>query len=119
MNVLDSLAVPHPYYCSEMNYFSNDPNMKHPTMTDFLAEYEDADIDMNLIFRWDIKPVDEDHPERKYAEVFIMHQRKGIFAPHHIENINEEEAARFLVLARKHWDKLREIWAPISGTANR
>lgn len=115
---LKKLSVHHPYYCSDSNYFSGEANQEYETMTEFLAEYSDADIDMNLIFRWDIKPVDEELSKitsRYYAYVFIIKQRKGIFSPIWIKSINEEEAILFEELVKKHWEKLRQIWEPISN----
>lgn len=114
---LKRLAVDHPYYCSDSNYYSNDAGETWETMTDFLAEFESCDEDMNLCFRWDIKERDEENPGRYYAEVFIMHQRKGIFAPHHIKHINEAEAVRFRAYAERHWKVLQAIWMPISEPA--
>ena len=55
-NEMMGMAVEHPYYCSESNYYSNKPSMTWETMTEFLDEFEGTDIDMNLVFRWDIKP---------------------------------------------------------------
>jgi hypothetical protein len=115
-NILKELSVKHPYYCSDSNYYSNDPGDEWETMTDFLDEYENADIDMNLIFRFDISPRGDEGVEagRYYAEVFIIHQRKGIFAPHHIKHINEIEAIRFVELINKHWKVISTIWEPVS-----
>jgi len=57
----------HPYYCSEENYFRG--------RSETVAEYDSwagwlnlnlgMDVDYNLIFRWDWKPIDEDggHPK--------------------------------------------------------
>jgi len=114
---LAALLVDHPYYCSNSNYYSNDAGAQWETMTDFLNEFESCDVDMNLIFRWDIKRGEEgDSNEGKiYAEVFMMHQRKGIFSPHHIKNINEDEAARFRALLEKHWETLKDMWQPLAA----
>jgi len=116
MSVLKKLAVDHDYYCSDNNYYSNDPAMSWETMTEFLDEFEDADEDMNLCFRWDIKPRGENGAKygRYSAEVFLMLQRKGIFMPHMIANVNEAEAERFKKYAERHWNKLKSIWEPIS-----
>ena len=102
MNLKD-YAIDHPYYCSLDNYYSNDASFTYETMTDFLDYWESADVDMNLVFRWDINEYskfDEDLKEvplgKYYAEVFIMLQRKGIFTPCMIESITEEELPRFI-----------------------
>ncbi len=68
-SALDDLLAEHPYYCSESNYYSNDANAEWETMTDFLAEFDSADVDMNLVFRWDIRQRDKGNPDRYYAEV--------------------------------------------------
>lgn len=112
---LTTLFVDHPYYCSESNYYSNDAGAQWETMTDFLAEFESCDVDMNLVFRWDIRQRDEQNPGRYYAEVFMMHQRKGIFSPHYIKHINEGEAIRFRAYLEKHWRVMRLMWEPLSA----
>ena len=117
MSVLTELLAQHPYYCSGSNYYSNEAGASWETMTDFLAEFEDADEDMNLVFRWDIRQRDDDNPGRYYAEVFMMHQRKGIFSPHHIKHINEDEAARFRAYLEKHWATLKAMWEPLTANA--
>ena len=114
---LAALLVDHPYYCSESNYYSNDAGATWETMTDFLAEFESGDVDMNLVFRWDIKQRDEENPGRYYAEVCMMQQRKGIFSPHHIKHINEEEAIRFKGYLEKHWETLKAMWQPLAANA--
>jgi len=111
-----NLLVEHPYYCSGLNYYSNEPSQTWETMSEFLDEYEETDIDMNLVFRWDIRPRDEENSAGRYcAEVFIIHQRTGIFSPHLIKHVNEEEVERFRKYAEKHWKTLCNIWKPISG----
>ena len=114
-SALTAMLADHPYYCSDSNYYSNEAGASWETMTDFLAEFEGADIDMNLVFRWDIRQRDEDNPGRYYAEVFMMHQRKGIFSPHHIKHINEGEAVRFRAYLEKHWNVMRALWEPLTA----
>jgi hypothetical protein len=108
------LAADHPYYSSDSNYYSDDASTTWETMTDFLKEFEDADVDMNLVFRWDVHERDEDHPGRRYAEVFMVYQRKCIYAPHHIRHINEDEAVRFRAYLEKHWETMKKLWSPLS-----
>lgn len=113
-DLLVLVSADHPYYSSDNNYYSNEAGSTWETMTDFLAEFENADIDMNLVFRWDIHERDEDNPGRRYAEVFIIHQRNGIYAPQYIKHINEEEAVRFRKYLDKHWETMKKIWSPLS-----
>jgi len=114
---LKELAVDHDYYASDSNYYSNNSG-HYTTFADFYDDFIDADIDMNLIFRWDIKKHDES--ERYYVEIFMILQRKGIYMPHMIDHIREEDVPKFIELVTKHWQKLISIWSPIStGVVNR
>ena len=111
------LAIEHPYYCSDSNYFSNDAGATFETFDDFYSEYYDADIDMNLIFRWDVieKRTSNDKPAGKYrAEIFMIRQRKGIFCPIQINDFNKEDEVNFTKLLERHWKRLKEMWQPIS-----
>jgi len=49
------LLQDHDYYCSDSNYYSKDAGQSWDSFQDFYNKYKDADVDMNLIFRWDIK----------------------------------------------------------------
>lgn len=115
--MLNDLVVDHPYYCSESNFFSNEAGGNWETATDFLDEFEDADIDMNLVFRWDVKQKRNDETDELidgyYAEIFMMLQRKGIFKPHWISSVTEDEADRLEAYLKNHWDRMKEIWTPI------
>lgn len=117
-SVLIQMAVPHPYYCSESNYYSNHAACAWETMTAFLAVFDNFDIDMNFVFRWDIRQYDADNSRKYYAEVFMVHQRKGIFSPHFIKYVNEDEATRFRAYLEKHWERMQELWAPLSANLN-
>jgi hypothetical protein len=111
------LAIEHPYYASDSNYYSKDAGAIWETMTEFLDEYEGADIDMNQVYRWDISSRSEDKENsagRWYASVFIIHQRKGIYAPHYIKHINDVEADRFAKFLKKHLNNLLLMWKPFT-----
>jgi hypothetical protein len=107
----NDLLLDHDYYASDSNYYSNDAGQKWNTFQDFYDEYQDADIDMNLIYRWDIK---KDDDENLYMEIFIIHQRKGIYAPHFIESVSESDFENIQKLLQPHLDKLAKIWLPFS-----
>lgn len=116
MSILKELAIDHPYYCSDSNYYSNEGSMEFSSMTAFLDEFETADVDMNLCFRWDIreKRDDDDVDTGEFqAEVFLMLQRKGIFLPCSIASVSEDEATRFKLYALNHMETLQKIWAPL------
>ena len=109
---IEEMAIEHPYYCSDNNFYSNEPRQKYKSMSDFLDDFEHMDIDLNLMFRWDIHKTED---KTYFAEVFLMLQRKGIFKPMHISSVSEEEIPRFKKYARLHWERLNEMWNPISN----
>lgn len=114
----DLIAFDHPYYCSGSNHYSNEPRSSYETLADFLDDFEETDVDMNLCWRWDMKPKDEDDlSQGHYAQVFLMLQRKGIFKPCEIATVRPEHLPRFRTYLEKHWKTLQALWAPIS-TAN-
>ncbi len=111
---LQDLAVDHDYYCSDSNYYSNQASQRYDTMTDFLNDFESADVDMNLMFRWDVREYCQDYERTGfYAECFLMLQRKGIFMPCHIERFEQSEVDRFVEYAKKHKAKIDLIWQPL------
>ena len=115
--VAELAKIKHPYYCSSSNYYSNDAAAFFTTMTDFLNEHEDDDIDMNLCFRFDVREREDDNgaPLGIYdAEVFILHQRNGIFRPCYIERFTDSEVQRFIEYAEKHFETLLAMWKPLS-----
>lgn len=116
---IKKLAIGHPYYCSESNYYSNDASVAFDTMTEFLDVFGDSDVDMNLCFRWDVRDKTDLGGEEKeegkyYAEIFIMGQRKGKFIPIFVESFEQHEVERFLEYANKHLDTLKKMWEPLS-----
>ena len=114
---LKDMAIDHSYYCSDNNYYSNEPAQSFLTATDFLDGFEDADIDMNLVFRFDIhqdRGGDDNFVDSYSAEVFIIMQRKGIFKPCYIKSITESELDRFVSYLQKHKNHLNEIWEPLT-----
>lgn len=111
------MAIKHPYYCAGDNYYSNEARTEWRNLTEFLDEFESADVDMNQVFRWDIREVENDDGKRMgyfYAEIFIIGQRKGIFMPHYIHVAHENEMPRLIAYLNKHWVNLQLMWEPIS-----
>lgn len=109
LNELVVLSKTHPYYCSEGNYHSNEANMYYETLEDFLEDFEDADVDYNHIFRWDVSCSEEDG-NTICAHVFIMQQRKGKFVPCSIKSCDEGSVERFVALLNKHLVVVKSLW---------
>lgn len=109
---LKELATDHDYYCSDSNYYSNEASLKYETFADFYEEFHDADVDMNLVFRWDLHEIEKS--KRYYLEIFQMKQRKGIFTPIHIACFDEADIPLFWKYLKPHIEKLKSIWQPLN-----
>lgn len=105
---IKDLAIKHDYYCSDSNYYSNKPYCKWESFKDFYEEMKDAD--MNLVFRWDV--IKEEDSDVYYMEIFMIHQRKGIFAPHFIQQVTDEDVILIIEYLKPHKKKLDKIWLP-------
>jgi hypothetical protein len=100
MSDLVDLAIKHDYYCSE----------RYETFADFYEEFHDADVDLNLVFRWDLKEKEESG--EYYLEIFQIKQRKGIFTPIHIACFDKKDIPLFQKYLKPHIEKLKSIWKP-------
>lgn len=108
-----TLLAKHPYYCSESNYHSNESSSFYESANSFWSEWENADEDLNLLFRWDVSK-EEDEPNYTVRCFFIL-QRKGNFNPCTIQNVTEEELEKFYKYFEGKWVKIKELWAPFSN----
>lgn len=123
--------VEHDYYCSEGNYLKprDYPHDEFESVDALLGISEDifgegfgdADMGMNLVFRWDWR-TDEDTGEERIA-IFLVFQRKGFYrsigAPisSDPEKRDSEEKALYDWL-RPRWEYMRSLWEPFSGGEN-
>lgn len=110
---LKDLAIDHDYYAHDSNYYSNEAGGVYDTWKEFYEEFKDADVDLNLVYRWDIKKRDD--VESYYMQIVIIGQRKGIYAPWRIDNVFEEDVPEILEYLRPHLEKLISIWQPLSA----
>lgn len=121
--------VDHPYYCNEGNWFSNSDkcHAHYNRWQDFLSEQGDADLDMNLVFRFDwIPPYEDDDSEKPIAwqgdeyyrdsilKLFYMGQRKGLYRWATVDVCRkDEQAVREWLQVR--WNHMRTLWEPLSS----
>lgn len=107
----------HPYYCEVSNFYSNKANKHYGTVSQFLAEFRDADVDMNLCFRWDIREKYEDEEEKIVIgfrlDLFLILQRKGIFMPVCIDQITESDLRALEEYLQNHLETMRKNWSPL------
>ena len=118
--------VDHPHYCTQDNYFNRNGE-DHPTVfgykswADFLEEMAEADLDMNLLFRWDwqegdrfgAKPFNGDPNYRNgLLLLFFMAQGKGFHSCARIDVCRADEPAviEYLIPRLKH---LQLLWSPL------
>ena len=113
MTTLKDLAIDHDYYASDSNYYSSDARGYYKTWADFYEEFKDVDIDMNLIYRWDI--TEDGNSGRYKMQIIIIGQRKGIYMPVHIDSVFEEDVPQIKEFLKPHFEKLLSIWKPLSG----
>lgn len=107
---LFELSEKHNYYCSDSSYFGLGFETEYKTWNDFIAEMGSSDLDMNLMFRWDISKSDDG----LYSmSVFIVHQRKGRFVPFFIESVDDSDVDSILDLLRVRKNHLNNLWEGI------
>lgn len=113
--------IDHPYYCSERNFYSNEPGDRFGSWQEFASEYGESDPDLNLIFRFDWREgVDNGagvftgdvNYRNGVLQIFWVRQRKGIFACSEVSVCRADEAAAVEFL-RPRWDLMKKLWAPL------
>ena len=111
----------HPYYCNLGNYYSNDCGARYKTWSEFIASEGDADLDMNLVFRWDWINMDESDnwpsDERPYStgdelHIFTVQQRKGVVAEITIV-VERSEEPQVIAWLQPRWEHLQRLWQPL------
>ena len=108
---LKSLAIDHDYYASDSNYYSESVTSTYDTWEEFYSISKNADIDMNLVYRWDINQGNDG----KYGMfLVIIGQRKGLYRPVIINSILEEDVEQIKEFLKPHFEKLMSIWKPLS-----
>jgi hypothetical protein len=114
IKTIKDLAIDHNYYCSTSNYFKNDCCEHYETFDDFIDDRGKDDLDYNMVFRWDVKPNDEDEGEAAgfYMEIFIMQQRKGLFQSCVIDEVTDADVSAIIEYLKPRWEYMREIWKP-------
>ena len=112
IKTLDDLLIDHPYYSSDNNYYSNDCFQHYATWPQFYKEYADADIDMNYCFRHDLF---KDENGNYTLKMFFIAQRKGIYIPITVENIQECNLEQIVDFLKKHWEYSKLLWQPFSN----
>ncbi|WGM47702.1 hypothetical protein KOAAANKH_02584 [Brevundimonas sp. NIBR10] len=111
----------HAYYCNEGNYCLQGCGAEYKRWSDYHAAEGDADMDYNLLFRWDwVEGTDEGAEEfngdvnyrNGILKLFYMGQRKGIyrFATVQVCRADEPEIRAWLLPRMQY---LMDLWSPL------
>lgn len=120
--------VDHAYYCAEENFYApgnGQPFQSYKTFSNFLEAEGDANLDMNLVFRWDwYEGPDwgagdyngDDNYRNGKLMIFFMGQRKGLYRWAEIEvcRADEEAVKAYLAPRLQH---LLSLWEPLTTPA--
>ncbi len=105
--------IDHDYYCAQDNYYSNDCSGEYQSWADFLEEFGDADMDYNLVFRWDWHDSNnQDHElEQDELQIFILQQRKGRFTSAFI-SVDKSDEPQVIEWLKPRYAHLMKLWQP-------
>ena len=85
-----------PYYGSGTHYEN------YATFKDFYSEMKDFDIDMNLVYRFDVNFDYED--EYYYLQIYTILQRKGRVTEHFIDVVEQDDLKLLEEYLKPHQD---------------
>jgi hypothetical protein len=117
MNDKPELCIKHPFYCNDNNCYTPHAAQKFATVDEFLNKYKNASVDNDLCFRFDVKQFTDSCNNDigpYYAEVFLLHQKRGLFRPIIICNYTAHDDIKMKAWLSPHWNRLKEMWKPIS-----
>lgn len=103
----------HDYYCTDTNYFSSEKVAEFRNWDQFMSEFADADMDYNLVFRWDWRGSNEPDEDLRHDElhIYFMGQRKGKFFTT-IINVDKEDEPQVIEWLRPRLEHLVKLWQP-------
>lgn len=99
--------VAHPYHQWELKN-----HKEWETWAEFYDEFKDADVDYNLVIRWDwITDLVGYEIDHETLQLIIFRQRLGQFSSHYIKiaSDNEESVRDFLT---NHHEEIKDMWHP-------
>ena len=110
--------VNHPYYMNEGSYWSNGQHADFETLDAFLAEWAEADADMNRVHRWDWREGDDwgiegdgsDDVIGRLSVYFIM-QRKAKTYSCDIK-VRRSDEPRVIAYLKPHAALNAAVWHP-------
>lgn len=104
--------IEHRYYCSDNNYFSNECTWEYSSWGEFYEEHKDADIDLNLIFRWDWFEPEEDR-KSDLLQLSVIRQRKGIFG-NYLITVDKEDEPKIKEFLKPYESYMKHLWEGVN-----
>ncbi len=104
--------VDHAYYCSE-------EGEDYQSWQDFLDEWETADKDMNLLFRFDFLDTEGYQEDFEFSDgdkllrLNYLHQRKGYVSTQTVK-VHESQESIIRTWLQERCDYLKSLWKPLS-----
>jgi len=111
----------HPYYACSGNYFSKDCHQGFGSIEAFLEEEGGADVEMNLLYRWDWRTAGsgwtDDDDDKDILQFFFVGQRKAL-ARSVFVRIDPKDRERVEPLVRAYLAPrlaaMNALWAPLT-----
>lgn len=109
--------VDHSYYCNQGNYYARESvESYYKRWGDFIAEWGEADMDYNLLFRWDWVEEGDFNGDSNYRNgklyLFWMGQRKGRYNYSVVEvcRNDEEDVIKYI---QPRYEYIKSLWEPL------
>lgn len=119
---LKDLAVDHPYYANRSNFYSRDAQFNYDTWASFFEEWGDAEIDMNLVYRFDVYENGDEETSQKLGtynmQITQIGQRKGIYKVMLIDLVTEDDVPAIVAYLRPYWEQMKQLWQPFSNESS-
>ncbi|MNW28150.1 hypothetical protein D3C74_49650 [compost metagenome] len=102
--------VKHPYYCNLSNYRTpaDEGGHKYASLQEFLEEWDDADLDYCLLFRWDWVITEQGEDE---LQTFWIMQRVGDYQ-YCTTKVNKGDEDKVKAFLQTRWEYMKELWGP-------
>lgn len=121
---LEFKPTEHSYYCSESNYYvdgyENFGRCEYCSWEEFKDDWLDngllLDDDLNHLFRFDICNEEDDEGEptgKLQLWLFFILQRKGIYRPVWIKEIQKSDMPEIEKFLEKRWEYMKKQWQEV------
>lgn len=86
------------------------------------GSFLNADMDYNLLYRWDWVIADPNDYEKgepvpgPQLKLFYMFQRKALPTSVTVRNMTPEDESEVREFLQRNWKHMQELWAPFSGS---